>query len=263
MPGGVDLLRVVLVDDERCVLEELEFLLQGRAEIAGKFTSSIAAVENIADLAPDAVLLDVEMPGMNGLETAFEILAILPKVAILFITSFGHYAVDAFELNAVDYLMKPVQPDRLDKALERIIRRLAEGRTDEATLKRNQWLNDSLTAKRRTTASLWRGHHLEIIPLAQIACCFIMKGQRNVSVVAEGQVLQSTEGLIQFVKNAGLSQLLRCNRSFYINPAFITKLEPGEGGTLNAYIPGVPERIPISRKYRSEVMKALKLINKS
>jgi DNA-binding LytR/AlgR family response regulator len=257
------LLRVVLVDDERCVLEELEFLLQGKVEIAGKFNNPITAVENIAVLAPDTVFLDMEMPGLSGLEAAAEILAILPEVAVLFITSFGDYAVDAFELNAIDYLVKPVQPDRLDKALKRIIRRLAEGRQDEATLKRNQWLKDSLAANRKATVSLWRGRHLEIISVAQIACCFIMKGQRKVSVVAEGQVLQSTEGLIQFVKNTGLSQLFRCNRNFYINPVFITKLEPGKGETLNVYIPGVPERIPISRKYRQEVIKLLNSIQKS
>jgi DNA-binding NarL/FixJ family response regulator len=56
-------LRVVLVDDERCVLEELEYHLQGKVEIVGKFNNPLTAVENIADLAPDAVFLDVEMPG--------------------------------------------------------------------------------------------------------------------------------------------------------------------------------------------------------
>lgn len=255
------MLRVVLVDDERCVLEELEYLLEGIVEIAAKFNNPLTAVENIAALAPDAVFLDVEMPGLSGLEAAAEILAILPEVAILFITAYGHYAVNAFELNAVDYLVKPVQPERLNKALERIERRLAEGRTDEAILNRNQWLNDSLAANRRASVGLWNGSQFQIIPVEQIACCFVAKGTRKVSVVAGGRVYQAGGALFDFVKKVGLSQLLRCNRSCYINPGFITKLEPGKEETLNACIPGFGEEIPISRNYKQEILKALQLID--
>jgi DNA-binding LytR/AlgR family response regulator len=257
------LLRVVLVDDERCVLEELEFLLQGKVDIIGKFNNSIAAVENIADLAPDAVLLDVEMPGLSGLEAASEILAILPEVAVMFITSYGHYAVDAFELNAVDYLVKPVQADRLNKALERIGRRMMEGQQDEAMHKLDRWLNNSLSANRQARVSLWSEGHLKLIPVEKIACCFLAKGMRQVSVVAEGQVYQAKDGLMQFVAKAGLAHLLRCHRSYFINPQWITGLEQGADETLNAEIPSFTEKIPISRNYKQEILKALQLRNKA
>jgi DNA-binding LytR/AlgR family response regulator len=263
MSGGGTLLGVVLIDDERCVLEELAFQLEGKAEIAGKFTNPVEAVGKVADLAPDAVFLDVEMPGLSGLEAAAEILAILPEVAVLFITSYDHYAVDAFELNAVDYLVKPVPVDRLNKALERIGRRLVEGGQDEAISKLHQWLNDSLAANRRETVGLWNGHRLEIVPVERIACCFLAKGARQVSVVADGKVYQAKEGLIPFVKRLGLSPLLHCHRCYFIHPGFITGLEPGEGGTLQAEIPGFAEKIPISRNYRQEILEALKLHNKS
>jgi DNA-binding LytR/AlgR family response regulator len=241
----------------------MESLLSGKAEVVGKFTNPITAVENVAGLSPDAVFLDVEMPGLSGLEAAAEMSALLPKAAIIFVTAHGHYAVDAFELNAVDYLVKPVQPDRLNKALERIVQRHDEGRQAEAAEKLHLWLNGSLAASRRSTVSLWRGRHLEVVPVERIACCFVAKGARTVSVVADGRVYQATGGLIDFVRKAGLSQLLRCNRSYFLNPAKVKRLEPGKDETLNAHVPGFPEAIPVSRKYRPEVLQVLKSLHES
>jgi two-component system response regulator LytT len=261
--GGRNLLRVVLVDDERCVLEELEYLLQGKVEVAGKFTNPMTAIENIAVLAPDAVFLDVELPGINGLEAATEILALLPATVILFITAYSHYAAQAFELNAVDYLVKPVQPDRLNQALERIRRRLAEGRQEEAANKLFEWLHASLAVNRCQTVHLWRGRHLEIVPVDKISCCFLPKNERQVSVVVEGQVYQATGGLINFVTRVGLEHLLRCHRSYYLNPGLVVRLEPGEAETYNAYLADFDEPIPISRNYRREILSALQMINNS
>lgn len=114
--------RVLLIDDERMALRYLEKLLQNieGLQLVGKFQDPREALEVIQKKRPDLVFLDVEMPEMNGIETAEQILLRSPETDIVFVTAFGDYAVKAFELNALDYLLKPVQKERLQKTLMRI-----------------------------------------------------------------------------------------------------------------------------------------------
>ncbi|WP_033542014.1 response regulator [Planococcus sp. CAU13] len=115
-------MKAILVDDELLALDYLEWLLckAGNVTIAGKFMDSLKALEAIALMKPDIVFLDVEMPGMNGIELAEKIKSSWSGVQVIFVTAYNHYAVKAFELNAVDYLLKPVQFDRLQESLSRI-----------------------------------------------------------------------------------------------------------------------------------------------
>ncbi|HWR30390.1 MAG TPA: response regulator transcription factor [Negativicutes bacterium] len=250
------MLRVVLVDDERCVLEELAYRLDGKASIIGKFTNSFAAVAAIVDLKPDAVFLDIEMPELNGLEAAAEILALLPATVILFVTAYSHHAVEAFELNAVDYLVKPVQPQRLEKALERIARRVAEGRSTSEANKLKNWLQSELTTRQPEKISLWNGHYLEFVSVKAIAGCFVAKGERNVSVVVDGHIFHAAGSLNEFMTKIGKDHLLRCHRSSYLNPCFLARIERGRC-TMNAYLEGYPDPVPVSRSYRKKILESL------
>ncbi|MGE5646113.1 MAG: LytR/AlgR family response regulator transcription factor [Acidobacteriota bacterium] len=112
--------RAFLVDDEEYARERLRQLLSAApdVEIVGEAANGEQALAGIADLRPDLVLLDIQMPGASGLEVA----ACLPRPRpkIIFCTAFDQYAVDAFELNAVDYLLKPVNRVRLFQAIERL-----------------------------------------------------------------------------------------------------------------------------------------------
>lgn len=251
------MLRVVLVDDERCVLEELAYRLEGKAEIAGKFTSSLEAVETLTALAPDAVFLDIEMPGLNGLEAAAEILALLPDTAIIFVTAYSHHAVKAFELNAIDYLVKPVRPERLDRALERLDQRVAEGRRTVAGNRLKNLLQTSFANNCPETIVLWKGKSLEIKAVETIAGCFVAKGERVVSVVAEGHTYHTTGNLNDFVAKMRAGLLLRCHRSYYVNPRWLVRLEREQGTAMKAYLQGYPEPVPVSRAYRQTLLKCL------
>jgi two-component system LytT family response regulator len=119
-------LRVLLVDDEQPARERLRLLLGAHDDVAvvGEAADGEQAAEQIAELAPELVLLDIEMPGCSGIEVAASLPAPRPK--IVFCTAFDEYAVDAFELHAVDYLLKPVNRARLAQALERVRRLPAE-----------------------------------------------------------------------------------------------------------------------------------------
>lgn len=115
-------MKVLLVDDEFLALEYMEKLLNKieGVTVAGKFINPLEAFEAVKIEKPDALFLDVEMPGMNGVELARRIKEVLPKVHIVFVTAFSDYAVKAFDLNAIDYLVKPVRLARLEQSLQRI-----------------------------------------------------------------------------------------------------------------------------------------------
>ena len=119
-------LRALVVDDEQLAREELCFLLSqvGGVDIVGQAANGIEAVGLIEDLAPDVVFLDVQMPGMNGFEVARRAIGREATAEIVFVTAYDQYAIEGFQVNAVDYLLKPVDVARLEQAVQRTRRRL-------------------------------------------------------------------------------------------------------------------------------------------
>lgn len=114
-------MRALVVDDERPAADRLLRLIddQPSVESCGVVMQADEVLDRCRELMPDVVLLDVEMPGMDGVEVARRLRALVPPPAVIFVTAFEQYAVEAFELAAVDYLVKPVRADRLARALER------------------------------------------------------------------------------------------------------------------------------------------------
>ncbi|WP_342545643.1 response regulator [Lysinibacillus sp. FSL K6-4013] len=117
-------MRIVLVDDEYLPLTRLKTLLEksnvSGIEIVGEYTNSFELLKDIEILQPNVVFLDIVMPDMDGLALGEKIQEIVPNVEIVFTTGFDQYAIDAFNLHAIDYLLKPVQISRLEKTLERL-----------------------------------------------------------------------------------------------------------------------------------------------
>jgi two-component SAPR family response regulator len=116
-------MKAILIDDEKPALQHLERLLSkdGRLHITGKYTSARLGLQHLQQEKADIVFLDIGMPEMNGLEAAEHIMAVDRSIRIVYITAYSEYAIDAFELNAVDYLLKPVTAQRLSKTLERLV----------------------------------------------------------------------------------------------------------------------------------------------
>src|SRR5438477_2139233 len=123
-------LRTVLVDDEQLARDELGYLLGqvGGIEVIGQAGNGLEALTTIDRLHPDVVFLDVQMPGLNGFEVARRLVDGRADAHIIFVTAFDQHAIEAFEVNAVDYLLKPVDPARLEVAVQRARRRTASDR---------------------------------------------------------------------------------------------------------------------------------------
>ncbi|HEY7287315.1 MAG TPA: LytTR family DNA-binding domain-containing protein [Vicinamibacterales bacterium] len=120
-------LRAVVVDDEQLARDELGYLLgrMGGVEIIGQAGNGVEALGTIARLQPDLVFLDVQMPGLTGFEVARRLLDTRASSEIIFVTAYDQHAIEAFEVNAVDYLLKPVEQARLEMAVARARRRIA------------------------------------------------------------------------------------------------------------------------------------------
>ena len=130
-------LRAVLVDDEQLARDELGYLLGqvGGVEVIGQAGNGVEALTTIDRLQPDLVFLDVQMPGLTGFEVARRMVASHASSHVIFVTAYDQHAIEAFEVNAVDYLLKPVDQARLEVAVDRARRRVATDRPLDATAK--------------------------------------------------------------------------------------------------------------------------------
>lgn len=137
-------LRVLIADDEPLAAERLQLLLlrSDGAQLVGTASDGDSAINLTEALHPDVLLLDIAMPGLDGIGVARALAAQDPSPAVVFVTAFDHFAVAAFEVEAVDYLMKPVDPQRLQRALDRA-RAYLRARTGQPQPgKTSQWLEE-------------------------------------------------------------------------------------------------------------------------
>jgi len=119
------MIKAVLVDDERPALRGLEYLLKRYSGISiiGIFTNPLTAIDEIGRLQPQVVFLDINMPQLRGIDAASLILESSPDTDIVFVTAFDEYAIEAFELHALDYILKPIAPERLQKTIDRLLQK--------------------------------------------------------------------------------------------------------------------------------------------
>ncbi len=127
-------LKAVVVDDEQLARDEMSYLLDqvGGVEVIGQAGNGVEAVSTIEKLKPDVVFLDIQMPGLTGFEVARRLVETRAPSQIIFVTAYDQHAIEAFEVNAVDYLLKPVDQARLDVAVDRARRRIGVDRATES-----------------------------------------------------------------------------------------------------------------------------------
>jgi len=137
-------LRLLIADDEPLAAERLQLLLAQapQVDLVGTASDGESAVRMADALGPDLLLLDIEMPGLDGIDVARALAAKQPSAAVVFITAFDQFAVAAFEVEAVDYLMKPVDPNRLQRALDRARAYLQQRVSQPTPSAGSKWLEE-------------------------------------------------------------------------------------------------------------------------
>ena len=181
------MIRVLLVDDEQPARERLRQLLAAHpdVEIAGEAEDGVQAAERIAELSPDVVFLDIQMPGASGLDVAASLGQ--PRPFVIFCTAFDQYAVDAFELSATDYLLKPVNRARLSAALDRV-RQKPSPRDQERGL-------DASTRREGLTPTRFlarRGARFRVVPRAEVVAFTFDEGVTRLLTATEQLSMQPT-----------------------------------------------------------------------
>ena len=142
-------MRTLIVDDEPLAVERMQVICAKLDDLSvvGTANDGAAALRLVEALEPDLVLLDMTMPEMDGLSVARKLADQENKPAVIFVTAHDHFAVEAFDLDAVDYVLKPVAPERLGRAIERAVKRQGE-----VSAKQSEWLNE-----------LWVPHRSELL----------------------------------------------------------------------------------------------------
>ncbi len=216
-------LRTLLVDDEQPARDRLRQLVAGwdDVEIVGEADDGVQAVERVAELTPDLILLDIQMPGCTGLEVAASLPR--PRPAIIFCTAFDQYAVDAFELQAVDYLLKPVNRARLQAALARV----REGREE----RRDQHLEhvtrtDSLSPSRFLAR---KGTRFRIVPRQEVVAVTFHEGLTRLHTAGEQLWMQPT--LAALARRLDPHAFLQVSRTAIVNLDAIHEAKPFPDGT--------------------------------
>lgn len=213
------MIRALIVDDESPARDRLRRLLAEAAdvEVVGDADDGPAAMEQIAALAPDVVFLDIQMPGCSGLEVAASIAS--PGPHVVFCTAFDQYAIDAFELNAVDYLLKPVSRARLDKALDRVRRGAAE--TDA--------VSRALRASAPATRFLARkGAAFRVVPAADVICFISENGLTKLQAVDQHYWMPPTLNDLEARLDA--ERFFRVSRAAIVNLDAVREVAPTIGG---------------------------------
>jgi two-component system, LytTR family, response regulator len=222
-------MRVLLVDDESLALDRLRTFfsdIEG-VEVVGQARDGDQAVAEIQRLAPDLVILDIQMPGRNGLRAAADI-AVDPKPEIVFVTAHEHYAPDAFDVDAADYLLKPVRFDRLRQAVDRARRRRAIREQAE----RAGQLEEQVAALRSSTVSpgvddngFWVPERdgQRRVPFDSIDWIEAARDYVLLHTSVRSHLLRTTMAALE-EKLAG-SQLLRVHRSAFVRPDKVVEVK--------------------------------------
>jgi two-component system, LytTR family, response regulator len=217
-------MRAYLVDDERLAIERLTRLLAatGRVTIAGSSTDPETALEALRRTPVDVLFLDIQMPGLTG----FEMLARLDSdVAVVFTTAYDRYAIEAFGVNSVDYLLKPIEPERLDRALDKLERFASQPRPDVRALARE--LAAELAPKNRRLDRIASrvGERTTVLDVARIGH-FTSKDKLTFAVVnGHEHVIDYT--LAELEERLDPRRFARIHRATIVNIAFVQELFTG------------------------------------
>jgi two-component system, LytTR family, response regulator AlgR len=234
-------LRVFIVDDEAPARERLKELLGDIAaevptRVVGEARHGVEAVEQVPGADAQVVLLDIKMPGMGGLEVARHLAALEHPPRIVFVTAHERHAVEAFELNALDYLLKPVRAERLAAALKK-----ASAPPKEQLIKASDAPREYLSVAER--------NRIVLVPVRDVL--FLRAEQKYVTVRTRAREHLIEEALVTLEREFAV-RFIRIHRNCLVARAAIRGFERAPGEEDEAHwlvvLDGLEERLPVSRR---------------
>jgi two-component system response regulator AlgR len=239
-------MKCLVVDDELLARERLKRQLQELegCEVCGEAVSGEDAVRKAESLRPEVVLLDIRMPGMDGMEAARRIYSLPRPPAVIFTTAYGDHALEAFEAQAIDYLLKPINPERLRQALERSAR---FGRGEPAPR--------DPTSQPRTQLSIRTRGGVEMLPVDEVL--YFQADNKYVTVRTCNRRLLLEESLKSLAEEFA-TEFLRVHRNALVAVHAVRGLERDAHGQHRVIFSAVEERLEVSRRLLPELRRRLK-----
>jgi len=239
------MIKCIIVDDEKPARDELSYLISKdyRFDIIETFDNGKKLLEEVKELEFDVLFIDINMPILNGIEVVEALVEHGVECRVVFVTAYDTHAIKAFELNAIDYLLKPVSEDRLQSSLDRVVQHLDEVNYEN---KIGQVLSQLNKEKKEHICFHKNG---KIVPVKFNEIIFVKAENKGAIVKTIKDEYVSSSTLQDFEKNLFDSDFFRCHRSYLINVSFITHIEPWFNRTYQVELEGTDEKIPISRNY--------------
>jgi len=235
-------MNAIIIDDERLARAELKHLLENfpQIQVVAEAANTEEGEKLIEDHQPDVIFLDIQMPGKTGFEWLEELEGFLPEV--IFTTAYNEFALKAFEVNALDYLLKPIELSRLSEAIQKLEKRLGhQKKQDEISeLRKELYLgaNDQIFVK--------DGEKCWFVRLDKVRLCESMGNY--VRLFFDDQKPLVLKSLNALEERLDPKVFFRANRKHIINLHFIEKIEPWFSGGLQVTLAGKGEKIEISRR---------------
>lgn len=234
------MLNILIIDDEKPARDRLRRLLQAWSQyrVAGEAASGSKALEQIRELSPDVLLLDISMPGMDGMALARVLQDSGVSPAIIFCTAYQDQALNAFEVEALDYVVKPVRPERLEKALEKAARFLNSGESPSE----EHYLRSTVGGK------------VVLTPVHRIIC--LLAEDKYTTVIHEKGSTVVDDSLTE-LENLYPELFFRVHRNALISRKHLRGLERTRGGPAQVLLSGTDRKPEVSRRNVSSLRKLL------
>lgn len=239
-------MNILITDDEPLARERLHSLVDELGHtVVGEAAHGEQALQMCETLNPDTILLDIRMPGMDGIETARHLMVLESPPAIIFTTAFDQHALQAFETNAVDYLLKPIRKDRLQEALNKT------GKLNRVQLtqvsEEQQHVRSHICTRARNRICL--------VPVHKII--FFMADQKYISVISsDGEVL--IEESLKSLEHEFQQRFIRVHRNALVAKEFILSMGKSAAGGYFLLMKDTDKKLEVSRRHAPSVRKIIK-----
>ena len=239
---------VLIVDDEPPARARLRQLLAdvGGWQVAGEAAHGRQALDLCHSLDPDVVLLDIRMPGMDGIEVARHLLSLAHPPAVIFTTAYSDYAIQAFEAQAIGYLVKPVRRERLERALQQAARLSRGGMAAVAAATGPEG--------RRSHICVRKAKGLRLVPVGEILG--FQADQKYVTLLlADGE--EVSDETLKELETEFAEEFIRIHRNTLVARKFLQRIETTEDGRSLAWVAHREQPLPISRRLIADVKRRI------
>ena len=248
------MIRAIIIDDEQSAIEVVHLMLNkkcaGEVQVIATSNSPEEGKQMIEDLRPDLVFLDIEMPGLSGIELANQISH--PGTRVIFITAYDAYAINAFKVNAVDYLLKPVDGTELVQAIYKVKREIENQETvNLGQLKKLEQLFRS--NKETARMGIGMADKIQFVEISDIAYCEA-NGAYTTVFLKDGSKMVASKSLGDFQDQLENTGFFRIHHSYLINLSLVKEYQRNDGGYV---VMNNNTKLEVSHRKRKDFLEAI------